>query len=395
MKTIVLCNGNAGEGGIVRAMIRYANGIYEHGKYNVEILFKDDFSRSGERLKELNPSIKVHSLNSAKMVDIRNKYRKLRDKSMIAKLVYNLILPYERYIYNKEVKKIFNKRDDILVLIDFDMTLWRYLEKVKAYKIGRFSFSLKFGYEKNPKKKTELIKAYDKLILISKDMIKELNTYYPFAKDKGFHVYNPIDLSKANIDANNNIELTDFEKELIKKPYIVSLCRLNKVKGCHEIIEAVKILRDKGIKINFYMVGDGKEKEHLISLIKKYSLEEQIYILGIKRNPFIWLKNATAFVHASYGEGLPNVLIEAMAVNTPIVAYDCPTGPNDILNAGDCGVLIEMGNIPELSKGIEKIITDKKYCDELKEKMKIRIEDFAVEKSINRMIEMISEFDKG
>lgn len=394
MKTIFLCNGNAGEGGIVRVMIRYANGIYAQGKYNVEILFKDNFEKDGVRLQELNPNIKIHSISSARIVEMRNKCRKEKEKNLFAKIIYNLILPYDRLTYHKNIKNVFNKRDDVVALIDFDMSLWKYLKNVKAYKIGRFSFSLAPGFKKKPKEKERLINAYDKLILISKDMIKELNEYYPFAKDKGFHVYNPIDLSKVVIDIEKEDELNELEKELIKKRYIVSLCRLDRIKGCHEIIEAVKNLKEKGLKINYYIIGDGKEKENLVSLIKKYSLENQVYLLGIKRNPFIWLKHAKAFVHASYGEGLPNVLIEAMSVNTPIVAYDCPTGPNDILNGGDCGQLIEMGNISHLTNGIEKVITDEEYVKILKEKMKIRIEDFSSEKSINRILEMISKVTK-
>ena len=119
------------------------------------------------------------------------------------------------------------------------------------------------------------------------------------------------------------------------------------------------------------MIGNDTEKEKLEKLIIDLNLENQVFLLGRKENPFIWLKHAILFIHTSYGEGLPNVLLEAMATETPIISYDCPTGPKDILLNGECGELVEMGNVEQLADKIYNLLIDEKKQNYFKEKMKI------------------------
>lgn len=388
-KTIFLCNGGAGQDGVIRAMARYANGIYEEGRYNVELFFKNGGRELENNLKDFNPNIKINYVKPYEMVE---RTKSFKSKNLFSKIIYNLLMSYNKYYVQKKSNEFFKNREDAVALIDFDMSMWKYIKNIDILKVGRFSFSLAGGYRRDGiKKRGKRLRAYDKLIAISKDMVKELEHYDPTQVKKVVQIYNPIDLSKATKDSEDKSSLTEEERELIEKKYIVSVGRLNRVKGCHEIIESVKRLRDKGVIINYYIIGNGDEKNNLEKLIKHNKLEKQVYLLGRKSNVFVWIKNSIALTHASYGEGLPNTLIEAMAVSTPIIAYDCPTGPNDILQGGKYGELVKLGDINMLTDSIEKIIVNEEYRLKLKERMKIRVEDFKMEKSILEMIKFLNK----
>ena len=79
----------------------------------------------------------------------------------------------------------------------------------------------------------------------------------------------------------------------------------------------------------------------------------------MKKNPFVYMKNALVNVLSSYGEGLPTVLIESAAVDTLNIASDCKYGPREILLNGDGGLLFEPGNVEQLAKCFDDVYNKK------------------------------------
>lgn len=77
------------------------------------------------------------------------------------------------------------------------------------------------------------------------------------------------------------------------------------------------------------------------------------------------MKNAEVFLHTSYGEGLPTVFLESMILGTPVISYDCPTGPKDILSNNEYGYLVETGNKQKFAF-IVKTFLDNKEEGQLK-----------------------------
>ena len=88
------------------------------------------------------------------------------------------------------------------------------------------------------------------------------------------------------------------------------------------------------------MLGDGELKENVEKLISDLQLKEKVILPGFKKNPFKYISRADVFVLPSFYEGFPNMLVEAMACGTPVIATDCPTGPAEIMKAN-----AEKGNI--------------------------------------------------
>ena len=101
------------------------------------------------------------------------------------------------------------------------------------------------------------------------------------------------------------------------------------------------------------MIGEGKNKKSLENYAKKIGFKDNLYILNFKKNPYPYLLNSDLKVLTSNFEGLPNVLIEAMALNVPIISTNSPTGPREILLNGKAGFLIKRNDHKSLSDKIK------------------------------------------
>ena len=394
MKTIIFAIDKFQRGGIQNVLVRYVNGFQGNEKYNVEILLKEEVSQNSDILGDLINKVKINYIKSRKFVEFRDYHRENKKKSIISKMVMAVLLPIERVLMQRGINNFFKNRDDIVACVDFQSSFWSYMKKIKVKKIGRVAIDPKGSYKKNTKQKIERAKSYDKILLISKDMIEDYLECYPFAKDKIVHIYNPIDLNEVRAKQDDYSTLTEVEKELIKEEYIVAISMLNKRKARDELIKVYKKLVDQGYKEKLYILGNGSERANLEQLVKDLKLEERVKFLGMKSNTFVWTKYAKVFAHPSYGEGLPNSLIEAMATNTPIIAYDCPTGPNDILDGGKYGILVKMGDMDSLEESIETLLKSDELRNKYKELMKERIKDFSIETSVKNMEEMVDSFGK-
>jgi Glycosyltransferase len=86
-------------------------------------------------------------------------------------------------------------------------------------------------------------------------------------------------------------------------------------------------------------------------------------IINFKKNPYPYIKKSDLFILSSNFEGLPNVLLEAIALNKFVISSNCPTGPSEILDNGKGGLLFKVGNHEELSKKIIYALKNKKKCN--------------------------------
>ncbi|MEG0137239.1 MAG: glycosyltransferase, partial [Cetobacterium sp.] len=110
--------------------------------------------------------------------------------------------------------------------------------------------------------------------------------------------------------------------------------------------------------------------------IKELNLEKDVLLLGQKKNPFPWMKNAKLFLHTSMGEGLPTVFIESMLCDTIVVAYDCPTGPREILVDGKAGGLIALNDKKVFEDKVMEILEKEELQKSIKEEMYKKMDEF-------------------
>ncbi len=182
---------------------------------------------------------------------------------------------------------------------------------------------------------------------------------------------------------NNPSPFATINYKIDDKEYkrAIAIGRLEDQKGFDLLIESWKKVYDIHPNWKLDIFGEGSKKDVLQNMISENCLDQVITLKGITRNVQQELLTSDFYVMSSRYEGLPMVLLESIANGLPLVSFDCPTGPAEIIENNDCGVLALNGNINDLS---EKIIYMIESVDIRKEMSAV-----AIEKSKNYSIELI------
>jgi glycosyltransferase involved in cell wall biosynthesis len=176
-------------------------------------------------------------------------------------------------------------------------------------------------------------------------------------KKKIITIYNPIINQKIFEMASQPVNHPLFKN---KRDYkiILGAGRLTSQKDFTTLIKAFYHVK-KQINSKLVILGEGEEKFALENLIREMNLQNDVILFGFVENPYPYYKNADVFVLSSRFEGLPTVLIEAMALSVPVVSTDCPTGPREILDNSKYGPLVPVGDENKLAEEIIKILQNK------------------------------------
>lgn len=138
-------------------------------------------------------------------------------------------------------------------------------------------------------------------------------------------------------------------------PVIMGMGRLARPKDFFTLIRSFAKVKEK-TDCRLIILGEGKMRVALETLVDRLGLSEVIDMPGHVDNPFAYLARADLFVLTSIWEGSPNVLIEAMAVGTPVISTDCAYGPSEILDNGRYGPLVPVGDFDGLAKRICEVL---------------------------------------
>jgi glycosyltransferase involved in cell wall biosynthesis len=166
-------------------------------------------------------------------------------------------------------------------------------------------------------------------------------------------------------------------------PVILAVGRLVKQKDFDTLIRAFGLVR-KERPARLMVLGEGREREKLLALIKNLGLEQDVTLHGFVENPFKYIKHAAVFVLSSLWEGFGNVIVEAMALGTPVVATECPSGPSEILEEGKWGRLVPPGDVDALAQSIIDTLDDSNPPA-----VASRAEEFSVEKAIDGYLRVL------
>lgn len=377
-KRVVIRSGSLRMGGLERVLIEVLQTINKE-KYNISLVIDDDCGEADIFKKDIPKEIDYYFLKSETLMKKISFYREKKN-NLLYKGLYNFYLSYSKYIACKNMEKLVEKFGKIDILIDFDAGAAKYIEKIKADKkivwIHNSIPSLKKKKDKIERFGKRLAN-YDKIVAICDEMKEELISIYPYLKDKVVRIYNPFNFERIEKLSEDRSELKDEDLELLNENYIIAISRLDNVqKDYPTLLKAMEILKNRKINEKLFIVGDGPSKNEIEQEIKKLGLEDNVKLLGKRKNPYIWLKESDFFVHSSKYEGLPTVLIEALICNKFVISSNCPTGPKEILANESCGKLFEVGNYEELANLLEKYILNEELRKEYSTSIENRREEF-------------------
>lgn len=141
---------------------------------------------------------------------------------------------------------------------------------------------------------------------------------------------------------------------------IINLGRLTEQKAHIDIIRAAQIMKDKGYRFVFLIVGDGELREYLARKIQEHQVEEQVWLLGFRQDARSLLQISDVFILPSMDEGLPMALLEAMASRIPVIATPVGDVP-EVLAYGRNGILIEKNDPNSIENALTSILENEEY----------------------------------
>lgn len=198
-----------------------------------------------------------------------------------------------------------------------------------------------------------LFRTADRVIAVSAGIAREIDRL-GWSRQPAEVIHNPV-LPVDFLELAQEPVLHDW---LVQKcvPVIVAVGRLSEVKNYPLMIEAFGLLRCS-MDARLMIVGDGECRGDIEALIARSGHDQSIALVGQVGNPFPYMRDADLLVLSSNFEGFGNVLVEAMAVGTPVVSSDCPFGPREILEDGKWGRLVPAGDAAALAKAMREELT--------------------------------------
>ena len=222
-----------------------------------------------------------------------------------------------------------------------------------------------------------------KVITVSGQIEAKLNA--------GYHVhntatiYNTVDIEYAQKQSKEHIEHD--------KPFILAVGRLGEQKGFDMLIEAYAQTKAKNTT-DLIILGEGELRSELEALVEKYDLQGKVHLKGRVDNPFAYYSKAKFFVLSSRHEGFPNILIEALACDCACIAFDCPTGPNEIIQPGKSGLLVEPENIEALGVSIDELHSDEVLLATFRKNASASVEHLSPSKIAHEWMKLIASTNK-
>ncbi len=361
-------------GGIETALVNLINRL-DYNKYDVTCLITQNYLDMADRLTK---KCKLIVADRQSPVTFSNpyKFKKIYDileepqgatrfRRLIWRILNILFKALENHLYSDYIKEQMKDEHFDTAVIYSDRVAEIAVKAIKAKKNLMFyhhgairkEYHDRYGYEKS-----------EKIIAVSDNIAKNLKAYRKKYADKIVTVNNVIDIDSIIEKSKESIENDFFSEHNFN---IVSCGRLSPVKGLNLAIEAVAKLVNEGYTdINWYIVGGGPIEKDIKKQIAELKMEKHIFMLGMKNNPYPYMKKCDLFIQPSLFEGFSLSIMEAKILGTPILATYAAAGTQ--IENGNDGFLCETNeksiyeNILELYKNREQLESCKsalKNCD--------------------------------
>lgn len=360
MKKILMVAQTLSGGGTEVALVELINHL-DTKKYEITLLLMDKDTSFIDRIKR---KIKIKYLKFDDMFW----HNLVSMNTMVGKAIKKANINSSLKIYDIALKHIyssvFNKRYDLA--IDFygygSFTTAIVADKVNASKKVTWLHDAKMSWIKNVE---EYFDKYNKIFCVSKSVKASFDKLYPQIDNKSEVFYNLID--KTNIIRKS----TEFVPHNFKKNKfnIVSVGRLTEQKGFDIALESAKILKNRGLNFQWFVVGEGRDRKKLEKKMRKLNLNNFFFFLGQRANPYPYIKNGNVFVLPSRHEGYGLAVLEARVLKKPVIVSNIPVYKEQIINNKN-GLISEL-NAEDLSNKIMKLY----YDSDLQEKIDLYLNE--------------------
>lgn len=389
-KRVLFVMNNLHCGGAEKALISLLDTM-DYSKYDVDLLLMKHeglfLSKIPSKVNLLEEPVEYKYFDMSIKTALLDCLKKGRLDIAISRLLAGVIIRTEKnrvrceqrvWTHISKSLKNITKKYDIAV---------GYLEKTPIYFcVDKVDADKKIGFIHNDYDKLGMDSLLDQpyferlenLVTVSEECGNILRNRFPMYNDKVKVMYNivsPATINKLSLEQGS---MGDAD---IK---IVSVGRLNKQKNFELAIETCKLLVQNGYLIKWYIIGEGEEREKLERMIDENNLRETFVLMGIKENPYPYIKEADIYVQPSRFEGKSIAIDEAKILHKPIVVTNFSTAKDQITDHEN-GLVVDM-NSEALYEGIASLINNAA----LRKQFSVRLSNelLGTESEINKLYEM-------
>jgi glycosyltransferase involved in cell wall biosynthesis len=217
------------------------------------------------------------------------------------------------------------------------------------------------------------------IIAVSQEIKNKITQDYQYKNIKT--IKNPIDFTSLILNSNETIAEND--------DFILFVGRLSYEKQIPELIECYSKSKLPNQNIKLFIIGDGEEQSNIEIKINELNQQENVILLGKKLNPFSYMKTAKFLILCSKFEGYPTVLIESLAVGTPVISFECSSGPKEIIVPYKNGLLVENQNFEDLTIALNIMTENQEFYLKCKKNTSIKLDEHSFEMVFNQWKEVL------
>lgn len=347
-------------GGAERVMVNLMHTLVEQG-IKVDLVMN---TASGPYLKQLDPRVRIVSLQAPRLLlglpKLAGYLRREKPTCLISGLHYaNEIALWAKQLAFVPTKLIVTEHNTLSIHAQKRSTdRWSPLLAKLFYPLA------------------------SQIVAVSQGVAKDLAQVTGLPDSRINVIYNPIVTPEILEKSQQPIEHPWFQPGEL--PVILGVGRLEAQKDFPNLIHAFAQVRKKK-PCRLVILGSGRDRLELDELVKKLDLKQDVAFLGFVDNPYAYIAKAAVYVLSSAWEGFGNVLVEAMALGTPVVATDCPHGPAEILAQGKYGFLVPVGDPNAMSEAIFQVLSGN-----IKQIDKTWLNQFKLENITKQYLELIN-----
>jgi glycosyltransferase involved in cell wall biosynthesis len=348
-------------GGAERIMLTLANAFASRG-LDVDLVLA---GATGEYLSEVSPDVRLVDLRASRvMISLPALVRYLRRERpgilLSAMSQANVIAVWARVLSGMSTRMVVSEHN----------TLSQSLRYATGMRIRAMAWAMGPSY----------LRA-DEVIAVSNGVAADLAREVGYPIERIHVIYNPMDLTRIHQRASASMDHPWFAPH--EPPVILSVGRLTPQKDFPTLLRAFSVLR-KTHAARLMILGEGALRAELESLARQLGIETDVSMPGFVDNPYAYMARAQLFALSSRYEGLPTVLIEALACGCPVVSTDCPSGPAEIIEDGKWGQLAPVGDIEALARAMTATLDEPVHRD-----VTSRAAEFGLDKAVQAYFQVL------
>jgi glycosyltransferase involved in cell wall biosynthesis len=229
-----------------------------------------------------------------------------------------------------------------------------------------------FGMKEDPKERltnrlaARLYPYADEVLAVSAGVADSVAAATPLDRSDITVMYNPVDVEEVRRRSEEPVDHPWLQSD--EHDVVLSVGRLAAAKDLETWLRAFARIVEERPSARGIVAGRGPDTDELKALGSRLGLDDVVSFPGYIDNQYAYMANASAFMLSSRHEGLPTVLIEALACGCPVVSTDCPSGPREILVDGEYGPLVDVGDERALADAVLETLEQPPSSDSLHER---------------------------